>query len=470
MPRNGSGTYNLPSGNPVVSYTVIRAQWANLTMSDIATALTGSIARDGQSAPTANLPMAGFRFTNVGAGASLTDLARVSQVQDGSLLRCSAEAMPSSDAYTANLPFGTTSFGNGQVIVLTFPSANTTSSVTLNLNSGGARPILRQDGSAIQPGDCRAGVPSQLIWNTSAWLVLGTVASSAAGVSTFNTRTGAVTLLSADVTTALGYSPVQSFNTRTGTVTLLSADVLSALGYTPANKAGETFTGPVILNDDATDPLGAVTLQQMAAAIAASVAGVASFNTRTGAVSLLSADVTTALGYSPVQSFNTRTGAVVLLSGDVTSALGYSPVQSFNSRTGVVTLSSSDVTTALGYTPFNKAGDTATYEREAKVAVGNVSGSQVLDWSLGGVMTATVTGSGATFTHTNLPSGVVGYLTLDLTNGGVATSITTLFGSSVKLPGGASLYSLTASGRDILTFMCHDGATINVVGFAKGMA
>lgn len=38
---------------------------------------------------------------------------------------------------------------------------------------------------------------------------------------------------------------VASFNTRTGAVTLSSADVTTALSYTPANIAGDTFTGDV---------------------------------------------------------------------------------------------------------------------------------------------------------------------------------------------------------------------------------
>jgi len=38
---------------------------------------------------------------------------------------------------------------------------------------------------------------------------------------------------------------VASFNTRTGAVTLTSGDVTTALTFTPANKAGDTFTGPV---------------------------------------------------------------------------------------------------------------------------------------------------------------------------------------------------------------------------------
>src|SRR5882724_8627207 len=51
MPRAG-GVYTLPAGNPVVTLTVISSGWANTTMSDIATALTGSLPTDGSASMT----------------------------------------------------------------------------------------------------------------------------------------------------------------------------------------------------------------------------------------------------------------------------------------------------------------------------------------------------------------------------------------------------------------------------------
>jgi microcystin-dependent protein len=65
MSRNGSGTYNLPAGNPVVTATTITSAWANTTLSDIASALTGSLAADGQTPATGNLNMNTNRITNV---------------------------------------------------------------------------------------------------------------------------------------------------------------------------------------------------------------------------------------------------------------------------------------------------------------------------------------------------------------------------------------------------------------------
>lgn len=47
MSRDVNGNYTLPSGNPVVTGTVIESDWANTTMSDIAQALTDSLSRSG---------------------------------------------------------------------------------------------------------------------------------------------------------------------------------------------------------------------------------------------------------------------------------------------------------------------------------------------------------------------------------------------------------------------------------------
>jgi hypothetical protein len=48
MPRNPSGDYSLPAGNPVVSGTPISSATQNSTMTDVATALTDSLSRTGK--------------------------------------------------------------------------------------------------------------------------------------------------------------------------------------------------------------------------------------------------------------------------------------------------------------------------------------------------------------------------------------------------------------------------------------
>lgn len=47
MPRNGSGAYSLPAGNPVVEDTTVEPDWANDTLNDIAEELTNSLDRTG---------------------------------------------------------------------------------------------------------------------------------------------------------------------------------------------------------------------------------------------------------------------------------------------------------------------------------------------------------------------------------------------------------------------------------------
>jgi hypothetical protein len=79
MSRNGTGTYNLPAGNPVVTNTTISSTWANTTLTDIATALTGSLASDGQTPATGNLDMNSNKIVNLAAGTTTGDSVNYTQ-------------------------------------------------------------------------------------------------------------------------------------------------------------------------------------------------------------------------------------------------------------------------------------------------------------------------------------------------------------------------------------------------------
>jgi hypothetical protein len=63
MPRNGSGVYSLPAGNPVVPSTTIQSDWANSTLNDVADAVTGSLARDGTGGMSGALRLADGTIT-----------------------------------------------------------------------------------------------------------------------------------------------------------------------------------------------------------------------------------------------------------------------------------------------------------------------------------------------------------------------------------------------------------------------
>lgn len=66
MPRNTSGVYTLPSGNPVVPGTTIDAAWANDTMEDMANEITNSLSRTGAGGMLAPFRIADGTVTGPG--------------------------------------------------------------------------------------------------------------------------------------------------------------------------------------------------------------------------------------------------------------------------------------------------------------------------------------------------------------------------------------------------------------------
>ena len=79
MSRNGSGVYTLPAGNPVVTGTVISTSWANNTMNDLASAMTDSVAADGQTPMTGPLNLNSNKVTNLANGVLTGDAVNFGQ-------------------------------------------------------------------------------------------------------------------------------------------------------------------------------------------------------------------------------------------------------------------------------------------------------------------------------------------------------------------------------------------------------
>jgi len=80
MSRNGSGTYTLPAGNPVVTGTTISTTWANNTLNDIAATLTDSIAADGQTPMTGDLDLNSNKIVNLAPAAFAGEAVEYSQL------------------------------------------------------------------------------------------------------------------------------------------------------------------------------------------------------------------------------------------------------------------------------------------------------------------------------------------------------------------------------------------------------
>lgn len=177
MPRNGSGLYQLPSGiNPVVTQTLITSGWANTTLNDVASALTASIARDGQTIPTANLPMGNFRHTGVGEPTARDQYITLGYVQDGKDLRLTS--VTGVNSISANLLGLVAPIQIGTLAQL-IPAANNTGPVTLNVNGIGAVPVVSTLGNALGTGNLVVGRPYLLSYDGARWIVLTGVDVSA---------------------------------------------------------------------------------------------------------------------------------------------------------------------------------------------------------------------------------------------------------------------------------------------------
>jgi len=116
MSRNGSGTYSLPAGNPVVTGTTISSTWANNTMNDLAAALTDSVAADGQTPMTGNLDLNTHKIVNLVAGTVSGDAIEFAQFKTPTF---TGNVTMSSTGF-ALIPAGTTaerpvSPANGQI-------------------------------------------------------------------------------------------------------------------------------------------------------------------------------------------------------------------------------------------------------------------------------------------------------------------------------------------------------------------
>lgn len=84
MARNGSGVYSLPvnSWYPAVNgVNATAADWNSL-ISDLASAMTGSLAADGQTPLSGNLNAATYKITNLGAATTSTDAMQWGQLQN----------------------------------------------------------------------------------------------------------------------------------------------------------------------------------------------------------------------------------------------------------------------------------------------------------------------------------------------------------------------------------------------------
>jgi hypothetical protein len=431
---------------------------------------------------------------------------------------------PTATLGTSSTQLATTAFVQAQLAAGIVSSFNTrTGAVTLTLADvtgvGGApiaSPALTGTPTAAT---ATAGTSTTQLATTA--FVANAVAAIGTGVTSFEGRTGAVTLLANDIsavggallagpaftgiptapTAAVGTDTTQlattafvmaataagggvsSFNTRTGAVVLTAADVSAVNG---ALLASPIFTG-IPLAPQAT--VGTVTNQIATCSfVQAQIAtGITSFNTRTGAVTLTTADITGA-GGAPIASPNftgvplAPTAAVATSTTQIAStafvqaAIAAGAVASFNGRTGAVSLLANDISAAGGAllaspiftgTPLSSTAvpgtNTTQIATTAFVAAALAAGGGVTSFNgRAGVVTlsaADITGAGGALlagpTFTGIPAAPTPAQTVNTTQIATTAFVTTKVAGYLPLAGGTLTGQLNIA-------PASGGATLNL--------
>jgi hypothetical protein len=240
--RNGSGSYSLPSGNPVSNGTTIDPTWANTTLTDIATALTQSISQDGQTPITNNLPMTGFRHINVANAQNRNEYASAAQCQDNAFDWLTS--VSGTDTIIASAAIVMGAYASGQCFRFVSSGANTTTSVTLNINSLGAKSITKNGSTSLAVGDIPSGAVVEVVYDGTLFQLVGTSVNHA---STADSATSATTATNATSLTGTSTSNIPSSALGSGTAdgtTFLRGDRT----WAPAQKQIQPITASVASN------------------------------------------------------------------------------------------------------------------------------------------------------------------------------------------------------------------------------
>jgi len=156
MAFNGSGVFLRVRNwvNDAASGIKIRADRHDSEDDNFANGLSQCITKDGQTTITANLPMASFRHTSVGAATASTHYARADQVINGSLHW--NDAGGTADAITVNYPIPLTALADGQIAYFRASGSNTVTNPTFAPDGLTAYAIVKNGGSALAVGDIPA--------------------------------------------------------------------------------------------------------------------------------------------------------------------------------------------------------------------------------------------------------------------------------------------------------------------------
>ena len=279
---------------------------------------------------------------------------------------------------------------------------------------------------------------------------------SAGGVASFNTRTGAITLTSGDVTTALGFTPYNATNpagytTNTGTVTsVFGAGTVSGLTLTgTVTTAGSLTLGGTL----------SLTSGQVTAALGFtpySNANPSGYTSNTGTVTSVAALTlgTTGTDLSSSVASGTTTPAITLnvptasaTNRGVLSAADWTTFNNKTSNTGTVTsigLTGSSRITVTGASPITTSGTIALDLATTTVTAGTYTAANITIDAYGRITSAAngTGGGGGTVTSIAASGGTTG---LTFSGTPITTSGTVVLSGTLAISNGGTGATSAAS-------------------------
>tara|TARA_R110000823_G_scaffold96385_1_gene209823 strand:- start:204 stop:1247 length:1044 start_codon:yes stop_codon:yes gene_type:complete len=150
MARDGSGVYTNPYPN-FVAGTVISSTEVDANNTQMAAALTQSIAVDGQTTVTANLPMNSNKFTGLAVGSAATDSLTLGQAQASAYIWCGTMG-GAADAGTLSPTPAITAYAAGQRFAWKASTNTNTGAMTVAI-SGLSTIAAQKDRTALAAGD-----------------------------------------------------------------------------------------------------------------------------------------------------------------------------------------------------------------------------------------------------------------------------------------------------------------------------
>jgi hypothetical protein len=219
MSYNGSGTFVInTAGQPVVSGTVISSTAFNALTADLATGLSTAITKDGQTTPTANIPMGNNKITGLAVGTAATDAANLSQAQSTASKLITVSG---TDTVTGTLSPTLTAYAAGQMFYWVAAGTNT-GAVTLNIDSLGAKAVTRDGSTALAAGDIRSGEVVVVVYDGTRFQVVSQINSA-----------GDATFANVSITSALNVGGVATFTSNP----VLSGGTANGVLYLNGSKA-----------------------------------------------------------------------------------------------------------------------------------------------------------------------------------------------------------------------------------------